>query len=415
MKNQFYIICIISIFFFPIVSFAQAPNLGTAGNFVMFTTIGAVGNTGVSVVIDKIGTNDGAITGFTPIPGQEENANTVTAQAAADLQDAYNAMYTTPETMPNHAAILGNGEILYPGVYLIPEAASIEGLLIMDAQGNSNAIFIIKVQGAFSPGPSSQILLINDAQACNIYWLAEGGAIAIATLGDMKGNFIANPGAVSMAASSQLEGRLLSTTGAIAVDGITANLPVCLTTLPVTLLNFTVTKQNTTIDLLWTVDNESSFAAYKVERSADGQHFATIGTILPTVIPGVKNYNWSDNSPLILQNFYRIKMIDINGGYKYSSVLKISMNQTTGISIYPNPTLNHTLLLQLKGQLKGEYTLELYNASGIKVMSRTLLHTENDATRTVAIDKKIPTGYYFLQVTNPERKKETLKLLINKF
>jgi Ice-binding-like/Secretion system C-terminal sorting domain len=415
MKNQFYILSIIPFFFFPVVSFAQVPDLGAAANFVLFTTTGAVSNTGVSVIIHKIGSNNGAITGFTHIPGQEENANTVTEQAATDLQEAYDAMYIAPETKPNHAAILGNGETLTPGVYLIPEAASIEGELILDAQGNSNAIFIIKVQGAFSPGPSSQISLMGGAQVCNIYWLAEGGAIAVATLGSMKGNFMANPGAVSMAASSQLEGRLLSTTGAIAVDGVIATLPVCLNTLPVTLLSFTATKQNITIDLLWTVDNESSFAAYNVERSADGQHFSTIGTKIPTTMPGSKNYNWIDNSPHAMLNFYRLKMIDTDGGFKYSRVFRINMNPTKGILIYPNPTLNQMIWLQMNGQLKGEYTLNLYTAMGIKVMSSKIWHTENDETRTIILDKKLPTGNYFLEITSPGMKKKTLKIFINGF
>lgn len=410
MKNLRSIITQFALLISPVVSFSQVPDLGTAANFVLFTTTGAVSNTGVSLIVNKIGTNNGAITGFTLTPGQEY-ANTITAQAAIDLQVAYDAMYISPATFPVHAAILGNGETLIPGIYLIAEAASIEGILILDAQGNGNAVFIIKILGAFSPGPSSQVSLTGGARACNIFWLVQGGAIAIAALGDMKGNFIANPGAVSMAATSRLEGRLLSNTGAIAVDGIIANLPIC-NTLPVTLVHFTAAKKNGAIDVLWTVENEFSFSAYELERSAEGMQYTAIGTIIPTMATGSKDYHWLDNSPLPLLNFYRLKMFDINGTFNYSPILRISMNKNKGITIYPNPSANHLLILQMYGQVRGMYLLDLYNSNGIRVMSSKIFHDENDATRTIAVDNNLATGYYFLKITAPTKKTETVKLLM---
>src|SRR5690606_10652123 len=43
--------------FLPLTSHAQLPNLGTAENFVLFTSAGALGNTGVSTLNGDIGTN----------------------------------------------------------------------------------------------------------------------------------------------------------------------------------------------------------------------------------------------------------------------------------------------------------------------------------------------------------------------
>jgi hypothetical protein len=36
----------------------------------------------------------------------------------------------------------------------------------------------------------------------------------------------------------------------------------------------------------------------------------------------------------------------------------------------------------------------------------------NDAVSSIALDKNLPTGFYFLQLTNPEKNKKTLKFLI---
>jgi len=65
MKNKLLlIITSVILSAFPKVNFAQAPTLGTAANFVLFSTDGAVTNTGISQLTGSIGTNSGSSTGF---------------------------------------------------------------------------------------------------------------------------------------------------------------------------------------------------------------------------------------------------------------------------------------------------------------------------------------------------------------
>ena len=80
---------------FTTILFAQTPNFGSAANFAMFTSSGAVSNTGVSVINGDIGTNLGTIDNFSnpgTFNGRSYNANNVTAQATADLLTAYNQL-----------------------------------------------------------------------------------------------------------------------------------------------------------------------------------------------------------------------------------------------------------------------------------------------------------------------------------
>jgi len=411
MKSRLLILTIIALVLSPKVVFSQTPNLRSVIDFVLFTTTGAVGNTGISSIAGKIGTNAGAITNFTPIPGQQENGNAVTAQAATDLQLVYDELHASVQTFPTHDVVLGNGETLIPGTYLLPAAGSIVGNLILNAQGNTNAIFIIKVNGAFAPGPSSQISLSGGAQACNIFWAVEGGEVAIAASSLMKGNFIANPGAVSMAAGSQLEGRLLSTTGAVAVDNVIAGLPVC-SILPVTLISFTAAKNSMAVELSWVVSNEVSFKAYDLERSADGNSFYGIGSVTSTNAPALTTYRWSDDKPLPANNFYRLKMTDLDHAYTYSSIVGISMNTITGISSYPNPVVDHTIFLKTSGQPKGEHIITIFNNVGKKVMNRKILLDGSETVNNIALYKYLPKGVYFLQVTGPEKNIKMLRIII---
>lgn len=401
----------VSLLCFPKNNFAQAPDLRSIVNFSLFTTTGAVSNTGVSEIAGKIGTNNGAITGFTYVPGQEENANTVTAEASTDLQLIYDELFTASPTFPPHDPVFGGGETLTPGVYLVESAGSLEGILFLDAQGDPNAVFIFQIHGAFSPGPSSKISLIGSAMASNVFWAVEGGGISIATSSDMKGNFIANPGAATMAASSILEGRLLCTTGAIAVDGVLINMPVSMV-LPVTLIDFRAIRNNDFIKLNWTTANEFLLERYELERSATGNNFYTIGSVNCNNTPFAQTYNWLDNAPLAGINVYRLKIINMDRGYTYSPVIKLDMNARKGISVYPNPATDH-MLLQMYGQLKGEHIMTLYNSNGKKVMSNGIILDGNDAVRSFALDKNLSTGIYYMEIYDPAKNKTALRIFID--
>lgn len=220
------LLLLLALIYMPQVNFAQAPNLGSAASFVLFTRGGALGNTGISYLKGNIGTNVGAISNFNPltIEGNIYSANAITTQCGADLVVAYNQLFNTAATSTSHTPAFGSGEVLYKGVYAIAAAASVAGTLNLDAQGDSNAVFIFKIGGAFTTGAPTTINLVNGALARNVFWIAEG-AIAMAAFTSMKGTLIANNGAISLGDSGRLEGRMFSTAGAVSVYNANASLP----------------------------------------------------------------------------------------------------------------------------------------------------------------------------------------------
>ena len=68
-KHLLYALLAGALFSIPALNFAQVPNLGTAADFVLFTTTGAVSNTGISQLTGNVGTNDGSSTGFGHVNG----------------------------------------------------------------------------------------------------------------------------------------------------------------------------------------------------------------------------------------------------------------------------------------------------------------------------------------------------------
>ncbi|MDQ3047787.1 MAG: ice-binding family protein [Bacteroidota bacterium] len=208
----------------PALAIAQAPNLGTAAEFVLFSTNGAVTNTGISHLTGNVGTNSGSSTGFGNVNGVMHDNDAASAQAAADLLIAYNQLDSSIPTLFPASSVLGNGQVLTPGVYSIASAATLNLDLTFNALGNPNAVFIMQIEAPFSTNADSKVKLINGALACNIFWKVEG-LVSMAAGTFMRGTVIANNAAINMSIGDTLEGRALSTAGAVTINGILAYTP----------------------------------------------------------------------------------------------------------------------------------------------------------------------------------------------
>ena len=211
------------LFLMPNANFGQVINLGTAADFVLFSTNGAVSNTGISQLTGNVGSNNGSSTGFGNVNGVMHDNDGSSAQCAADLLIAYNQLNSAiPTFFPS--PLLGNGDTLVAGVYSISAASTLNLGLTLDAKGDPNAKFIFQINGSFSANAESKIHLINGAMACNVYWKVEG-LVSLAPGTFMKGTIIANNAAIILTTRDSLEGRALSTTGAITIDGTLAYTP----------------------------------------------------------------------------------------------------------------------------------------------------------------------------------------------
>lgn len=199
-------------------AFAQCTtSLGSASNFSIFTSAGAISNVSNSTIEGNIGTNVGTVTGFETftVSGNTYIANGVTQQAATDLAVAYSGFSNMTPTITSHSPVFGGGETILPGIYGIGAAGSIAGSLTLNAQNDPSAKFILKFGGAFTSGANSNLILLNGATANNIYWIVNG-AVSFAANTTFSGTIIVN-GAISIGAGNNLNSKLLSVSGAISL------------------------------------------------------------------------------------------------------------------------------------------------------------------------------------------------------
>jgi len=238
MKNKISLMAImlISLLSLPKINFGQAINLGAATNFVIFTEAGAVGDNASSHshLIGDVGYEiSGAITGFGNVNGvMHPGVDAATTDAGSALSNAITQINARTVNFFPASGTLGNGQTLIAGVYSIPGSATQNLNLYLDAQGDPNAEFIIKIGGTFNAVANSKVILLNGALACHVYWEVTD-MVGIATGVVMKGNIISG-GAITTGVLDSLEGRLLTTVGAINIDGLLGHIPLGCGSLPLT-------------------------------------------------------------------------------------------------------------------------------------------------------------------------------------
>ena len=104
--------------------------------------------------------------------------------------------------------------------------------------------------------------------------------------------------------------------------------------LPVKLDNFDAAKEGAGVKLTWKTDEETGVAVYQVQRSSDGVNFSTIGTV---TAEGKKSYTYLDAMPASGNNFYRLRILDVDNRVKISHIVSLRSKVAMTIEAYPNP------------------------------------------------------------------------------
>jgi len=194
--------------------------LGSAANFEILAG-STVTSTGATVVTGgNLGLSPGsAVTGFPPgvltAPAVMHLTDAVAAQAQLDLTIAYN----DAAGLTGGAALAANltGLTLTPGLYTNATTVGLPGgNLTLDAQGNANAVFIFQVGTTLTTLSGTQVLLINGAQAKNVFWQV-GSSATLGTTSAFQGTIMALQ-SITLQTGASLVGRALARNAAVTMD-----------------------------------------------------------------------------------------------------------------------------------------------------------------------------------------------------
>ena len=163
--------------------------------------------------------------------------------------------------------------------------------------------------------------------------------------------------------------------------------------LPVRWVSFTAKRLHENILLNWITSMEVNNSHYEIECSEDGFSFSKIARVDAVAFASnVNSYSFLDNNPPFTNAYYRIKQIDKDGTFSYSSIINVDENPLAQFKSWSNPALG-ILYLQIPQSVQGASALLVYDASGKLVLNRQVLPGKNEINF-----RPSGGGYYFLQV-----------------
>lgn len=208
----------------PVVKAALVKIADSAINFGVIAAA-AITNVGASNLNGDIGVFPGtAITGIETIFTDTATAQIV--RAGADPAQAglilANAEITNQGSRTQIAAELGE-QIVCPGIYNSDAAYGLTGNLYLDGNSNPESVFIFVTPAALTSAAASKIILINGAQAKNVFWQI-GAAATLGASSFFKGTILAQA-AITVGAGVHVHGRLFSMGAAITLDSDCIDVP----------------------------------------------------------------------------------------------------------------------------------------------------------------------------------------------
>jgi hypothetical protein len=388
------------------------PVFATIDCFALLTSNGTVTNTGATNIVGDIGTNLLTVSGFNPtgVAGTIHSApNISTAQASSDLAALYAYLNALPiDIQLLYPLLFGHSQVLTPHVYLIDAAAVLTDTIFLDGQGNSNAIFVIRIRGALTTGASPQVVLLRGTQSNNVFWQVEGD-VNISSNANFKGIIISNNASIILNSGVVLNGKALSTTGNITTQDANITTPACTILLPIDLLSFTATTEDTHVQINWSTTSETNNDYFNIERSTDGVNFSSIEKI-----NGGGNstqplsYSSVDHPPIEGWCYYRLREMNFNGNVRYSNIVAVDFHKANDFIFhtYPNPFSDKTTFRI--SQKLNHATLTVYNSCG-----HIVKEIKNISGRKITLYRdKLPNGIYIIRLTQDNAVIATRKLVI---
>lgn len=185
---------------------------------------------------------------------------------------------------------------------------------------------------------------------------------------------------------------------------------------PVTFTSLQAYKTLCTVNVIFTAEREYDVTQYEVEASKNGINYTTVGIVNANQSIHYE-YNFSLNNTISATNLYiRIKSIDRDGQYQYSTtkVINGECKETLKINAYPNPiTANTTCTIKaIAGNFNGSYQIHLYDAVGKLIKKEVYQNVFTKALQFNVAD--IPSSVYLLKIISINNPSEQFQILLKK-
>lgn len=164
---------------------------------------------------------------------------------------------------------------------------------------------------------------------------------------------------------------------------------------PVELISFEAIRKTNEVDLNWSTASEINNDYFAILHSTNGEDFEMIDKIDGHGNSAeVIKYSFTHSIPKKGINYYKLRQVDFDGSYEYSSIETVRIKEINEISVYPNPVQNE-LTISLQEEAGQNLSINIFDISGRVVLDKVL----SVGTNTFKIDlNELQKGNYLIRV-----------------
>jgi len=175
--------------------------------------------------------------------------------------------------------------------------------------------------------------------------------------------------------------------------------------LPISLKSFNAGAAGKKTNIWWSTSTELNVQQYSIEKSTDAKNFNAIGSRLATNTNQLVSYTFIDDNVETTINYYRLKIINQDGRFSYSPVIRVKTggSNQSDVSIAPNPVTGNSVNIS-HARADVNSVIKIISLQG-KIMQTTKVQA--GATQTVILLTNISKGNYVIEFVNQSGKQTT--------
>ncbi|MGB8193867.1 MAG: T9SS type A sorting domain-containing protein, partial [Chitinophagaceae bacterium] len=175
--------------------------------------------------------------------------------------------------------------------------------------------------------------------------------------------------------------------------------------LPIHLNTFQGVRNNNIINLTWKASGTEAGDVFEIERSINGTDFEKIGSVNVSRITNNSGYAFDDNLPVNGLNYYRLKMLSVDGSVTYSRIIVIEFGKNTELylTVHPNPASGKKIFIKIEGKVNDVCKIDVLDVNGRKLLTKNIGIVTSSQYITELSTGKLQRGLYMIRLTTGDK------------
>jgi hypothetical protein len=151
---------------------------------------------------------------------------------------------------------------------------------------------------------------------------------------------------------------------------------------PVSLSRFNGSLSGNQATLVWETASENGTKMFDIQKSINGSSFQSIGNVPATNQINGATYRYMDDKAMDAKNYYRLRIVDIDGHTEYSQMVILSKGLLKNIRILGNPVTDK-ININIADDEISQFKISVYSPSGVAMVTRVYNHAGGSSICTL--------------------------------